>query len=236
MTNQIDARPKSLSILMLVSAVFALAMMLSFGLLIYKMSQGREAIGDRVEMQFSGRCVEQAKAILDHRVSAMGLGEVQATLEEGRLSIQARLPGIQEDALEREHVAKILSQRALWQLRFNGDVLLDNDDIRAVSYGEDSNGYIEALLRFDSKKQKEVQSIFDQSPEGISEVWLDDRLVIKRPNTIAMADDFRFVSEETDPQKKSQETADFVILLSNPPVDCQLNIDSVIVLKEKENI
>jgi len=232
MTQKIDSRPKSLSFMMLVPAVFALLMVVAYGAVMYMMSQGRSAEGRWVTMSFSGECLSKAKPIIEQRMSAMGLGEPSLTLVNGKLEAKAQLPGFREK--EEEHIPKILAQQGLWQMRYDGNILLSNEDIKNVKYGEDESGYLEVLLDFHKEKRDEVGELLAKEPEKQTEIWLDDQLIIHRPNTVIMSDDFRFVSEETDPAKKSLEAANFLILLSNAMIPCQLELGSVVVLDDQE--
>lgn len=229
MTKKIDSRPKSLSIMMLVPVMFALLMVVAYGAVMYMMSKGRVAEGDWVKMEFSGACLSEAKPIIEQRMIAMGLGEPKLKQVNGKLEGKAQLPGFREN--EKEDIPKMLAQQGVWQMRYKGDVLLSNEDIKAVKYGEDESGYLEVLLDFHQEKRVKVQEILEKEPDEKTEIWLDDRLVIYRPNTVVMSDDFRFVSEETDPAKKSLEAANFLILLSNSMIPCKLDLGSVVILE-----
>ena len=137
--------------MMLVPAVFALLMVVAYGAVMYMMSTGRTAEGKRVKMAFSGQCLAEAKPIIEKRMNAIGLGEPQLTLVDGKLEGIARLPGFREN--EEEDIPKMLAQQGVWQMKYKGDVLLSNDDIRAVKYGEDESGYLEVLLDFHKEKE-----------------------------------------------------------------------------------
>ena len=217
---------------MLVPAVFALLMVVAYGAVMYMMSQGRVAEGEWVSMTFSGSCLSEAKPIIESRMSEMGLGTPTLTLVDGVLKGEAQLPGFREN--EEKDIPKMLAQQGVWQMRYKGEVLLSNADIKSIQYGEDESGYLEVLLDFDREKRGEIQTLFEKEPDEQTEIWLDDRLVIYRPNTVRMSDGFRFVSEETNPAKKSLEAANFLILLSHPVIPCTLELDSVVILENKQ--
>jgi hypothetical protein len=58
-------------------------------------------------------------------------------------------------------------------------------------------------------------------------MWLDDKKIIDRPNSIRISEGFRLVSEESNPKMRMQESADFVILLSNPVLPCVITVPTV---------
>jgi preprotein translocase subunit SecD len=232
MTQKIDSRPKSLSIMMLVPVFFALGLAVVYGWVMYMMSHGRLAEGKKVSIEFSGTCLLEAKPIISKRMNAMGLGEPNLSIADGKLTAIVQLPGFREQ--EEEHIPKMLRQRGVWQMRYQEEVLLSNDDIRSVTYGEDESGNLEVLLAFHEKKRVSVQELLEKEPDKQTEIWLDDRMVIYRPNRVLMSDDFRFVSDESNPAEKSQEAADFLILLSNPVMPCELKLSSVTILQKEK--
>lgn len=232
MTQKIDSRPKSLSIMMLVPVFFALGLAVVYGWVMYMMSHGRLAEGKKVSIEFSGTCLPEAKPILSKRMNAMGLGEPDLSIADGKLTAIVQLPGFREN--EEEHIPKMLGQRGVWQMRYKGEVLLSNDDIRSVKYDEDESGNLEVLLAFHEKKKLSTKELLEKMPDEETEIWLDDRMVIHRPNTVVMSDDFRFVSEESNPAIKSQEAADFLILLSNPVIPCELELGSITILQKEK--
>ena len=214
----IAPRPKALSALMAVPAVFALLLGASIIVLGFLMYRGGEASGAKVTMVFEGDCAADAQTVIQARATDIGLAELSIRSLSDQLEVTARLPGNENDL---EHIPRVLSQPGVFQMRdADGEVLLDQSHVKSVSLRLDQGGMPEAILEIDKIVQQEVQQKLDQKQDGFSEIWLDGELINRRPNTIQMADDFRLVTNDIAPQERMQRAVDFGILLRNGTHPC----------------
>lgn len=217
MTQKIESRSTALNRFMMVPIVLALSLAASIGALMFLMAQEREADGERVDLKLSGSCLTEAKDTILFRAGEVGVGE--PVFSNGDQTLSLTLPSIPN---AKEHIPSLLLRQGIWQLKAGDEVILSNQDIESVELSLDDGGMPETLLKFKSASKLDAQKWLDDHSEDISEIWLDDRKVIDRPNRIAITDDFRLVSTETDPRIRMQESADFVILLSQKPIACSI--------------
>lgn len=221
----IEPRPKSLSQLMLVPAFFALFLVAATLLLLYKISQNEIADGDRVQISMQGECLPSAQEIMDKRIAEIGLGApVWSFPTEQTADLVVTLPNIPN---AKESIPHLLTQRGVWEMRSQGEVVLSNIDIVSVELSLDEGGMPEVLLEFVTSAQQKAQDHIAKYPDQVSELWLDDKKIIDRPNSIRISEGFRLVSEESNPKMRMQESADFVILLSNPVLPCVITVPTV---------
>ena len=226
----IAPRPKALSALMAVPAVFALLLVVSTIVLGYLMYRGGKANGAKVSMVFIGECAVAAQTVIQSRATDIGLAELKFRSTSDQLEVTARLPGNENDL---EHIPRVLSQSGVFQMRdAEGEVLLDQSHVKSVSLRLDQGGMPEAILEIDKIVQQEVQEKLDQRQDGFSELWLDGELINRRPNTIKMADDFRLVTNDIAPQNRMQRAVDFGILLRNGIHPCSLKLTSLTQLSD----
>lgn len=210
---------------MAVPAVFALLLVVSTVVLGYLMHRGGEANGAKVSMVFVGECAAEARAVIQARATDIGLAELTINSTPGQLEVIARLPGNENDL---EHIPVVLSRSGVFQMRgAEGEVLLDQSHVKSVSLRLDQGGMPEAILEIDKIVLQEVQQKIDLKQNGFSELWLDDELINRRPNTIKMADDFRLVTNDIAPQDRMQRAVDFGILLRNGIHPCSLKLASL---------
>lgn len=218
--QKIDARPTALNRLMIVPIVMALFLAGATGILILKMTEDRSASGDRVSLQLTGECLSEAKSIILRRSEAVGVGNPVFTENAEGMLFSLTLPSSPNANVA---IPKLLMRRGVWQMRAGDQVLLSNENIAKAVLSLDESGMAETLLTFDPASVQETQKYLDEHSEGSTQLWIDDEKIIDRPNRIVVSDDFRLVSTNTDPAIRMQESADFVILLSNPTIDCQID-------------
>ena len=217
MTQRIEPRSAALNRFMMVPIVLALMLGAATGVLVYLMTQDRVADGERVQLLLSGECIPEAKSIILARAQDVGVGEPVFTENNQKLSFT--LPSIPN---AKEHIPRLLLQPGNWALKTNEHIILSNKDVDAVQLSLDDGGMPETLLTFKPASKSEAQKWLDEHPDDVSEIWLDSKKVIDRPNRISITDDFRLVSDEQDPRIRMQESADFVILLSRSPIPCEI--------------
>lgn len=217
MTQQIEPRSTALNRFMMVPIILALMLAASIGALMFLMAQERVADGERISLHLTGTCLAEAKDTILFRAGEVGVGDPVFSNEDQMLSLT--LPDIPNS---REHIPRLLLRQGLWQLKAGDEILLSNQDIETVELSLDDGGMPETLLKFKSAAKVDAQTWLDDHPDDISKIWLDGDMVIERPNRIAITDDFRLVSNETDPRIRMQESADFVILLSRMPITCPI--------------
>ncbi len=217
MTQKIESRSTALNRFMMVPIVLALMLAASIGALMFLMAQEGEADGERVDLQLSGSCLAEAKETILFRAGEVGVGKPIFSNEDQTLSLT--LPSIPN---AKEHIPNLLLRQGVWHLKAGEEIILSNQDIESVELSLDDGGMPETLLKFKSAAKVDAQKWLDEHPDDVSEIWLDGHKVIDRPNRIAITDDFRLVSTETDPRVRMQESADFVILLSRMPISCSI--------------
>ena len=218
--QQIDTRPKALNRLMLAPISIALILVIATGTLVWKMTQERDATGQRVSLSLKGECLATAKDVILTRAEAVGVGEPLFKEEREGSVLTLTLPDIPNAEVE---IPTLLLRRGLWSMKAEDEVILENSDISSASLSLDESGMPETLLAFDPVSKKRAQTYLDDHQDGETILWLDDEKIISRPNTIPISDEFRLVSTNTEPKLRMKESADFVILLSNPTIDCRID-------------
>lgn len=218
--QQIDARPKALNRLMLAPISIAFILVVATGTLVWKMTQERDATGQRVSLSLKGECLAKAKEVILKRADAVGVGN--PIFEEGSegLQLTLTLPDIPNAAVD---IPTLLLRQGLWTMKADDTILLDNGDITSASLSLDESGMPETLLSFEASSKQTAQMYLDAHLDGNTVLWLDDDKIITRPNTIPISDGFRLISTNTEPKIRMKESADFVILLSNPTIDCSID-------------
>lgn len=215
MTQQIEPRSTALNRFMMLPIVLALVLAAATGVLMYLMTQDREATGERIQLDLTGTCIPEAKETILFRAQEVGVGMPEFAPDNQRLTLT--LPNIPN---AKEHIPQLLLRPGAFNLRQGDRILLSNQDIEHVELSLDDGGMPETLLRFKPAAKTEAQQWLDDHIDDVAEIWLDDWKVIERPNRIAITDDFRLVSNETNPRVRMQESADFVILLKKTPIPC----------------
>lgn len=217
--SQIGTRSTALNRLMVVPILMALALAVATGTLMLKMTEERQATGERITLSLEGECLNQAKSVVVKRGEEVGVGDLQFTETQTGMDLTLTLPSIPDAETK---IPKLLLRRGLWTMKDGETILLDSEDVSKATLSLDESGMPEALLSFDPISKQEAQAYLDAHQEGNTVLWLDDQKIITRPNTIDISDEFRLVSNNTDPKVRMMESADFVILLSHPTIDCDI--------------
>jgi hypothetical protein len=218
--QHIDTRPKALNRLMLAPISIALLLVIATGTLVWKMTQERDATGQRVSLSLQGECLATAKDVILKRAEAVGVGEPLFKETPDGALLTLTLPDIPNAEVE---IPTLLLRRGLWTMKADDEVILNSSDISSASLSLDESGMPETLLAFDPVSTKTAQAYLDAHPDGETILWLDDEKIITRPNTIQISDEFRLVSTNTEPKLRMKESADFVILLSHPTIGCSVD-------------
>ena len=218
--NKIDARPVALNRLMVVPIVMALFLAGATGLLVLKMTEDRMADGSRITLQLAGECLGEARSTIEQRAEAVGVGDPVFVNNEKGVLFTLTLPAIPN---AEKDIPKLLTRKGIWTMRDGDTVLLSNENVSKAKLSLDESGMPETLLTFDPASVQEVQKYLEGHPSGTSQLFLDDEKIIDRPNSIPVSDDFRLVSTNTEPALRMKESADFVILLSNPVIECDID-------------
>ena len=222
--KKIDARPVALNRLMIVPIVMALFLAGATGLLVLKMTEERTADGARVTLQLVGECLSEARSTIAQRAAAVGVGDSVFVDNEKGVLFTLTLPSIPNAEIE---IPRLLTRPGVWTMRDGDTVLLSNSNVSKAKLSLDESGMPETLLTFDPASVQEVQKYLEEHPNGNTELFLDDEKLIDRPNSIPVADDFRLVSTNTEPALRMKESADFVILLTNPVIGCEIDWEIV---------
>ncbi len=213
--QRIGTRSKALNRLMVVPIVMALGLAVATGVLVLKMTEERVATGQRVTVELEGECIESAQSTILARAEAVGVG---APAFDGS-SLTMTLPDIPNAKAD---IPKLLFRSGRWTMRDGDTVILSSDDVASATLSMDEAGMPETLLSFDPAAKQEAQLYLDQHEGGSTDLWMDDEKIISRPNSILVSDEFRLVSTNTEPKVRMKESVDFVILLSNPVIGCQI--------------
>ena len=227
-TQKIEPRSKALSLMLLVPVVFASFLGLSIFVLLYLMWKGEDATGERVEMIFAGECMGEAVANIKERASGIGLGSAEWVQEEERLTLWATLPDLPE---AKESISRLLTRPGRLEMRHKESVIMTNEDIVEAKLALDEGGMAETQLMLDGNSKVRLQKYMEQYRNDLSEIWFDDDFVINRPNTIEITDEFRLVSEATNPRVKMQQSVDFIIVLSAGVLPCEITLESIQVVQ-----
>jgi len=209
---------------MLIPTTFAALLGVALLSLIFAIRNDGIADGERVEIALSGACLTDATPIISKRIEAVGLADPELIQSGKKLTIKVTLPAIDN---AQQSIPKLLSRRGIFQIRHNGNVILENSDVVSAKLSLDEAGLPEAMLSLEKHAQPRLQKYLDEHQADLSEIWLDEQFVINRPNTINVGDEFRLVSEETDPKIKMKQSADFVILFTHGVLPCEITLDSV---------
>jgi hypothetical protein len=218
--QKIDTRPKALNRLMLAPISIAFLLVVATGTLVWKMTEERDATGQRISLSLQGECLADAKDVILKRADAVGVGN--PIFEEGSegLQLTLTLPDMPNAEVD---IPTLLLRQGIWTMKADDTVILDNGDITEVALSLDESGMPETLLSFESGSKETAQMYLDAHQDGNTVLWLDDDKIITRPNTIPISDGFRLISTNTEPKVRMKESADFVILLSNPTIDCSID-------------
>ncbi len=218
MTRKIESRSTALNRFMVIPIILATILAVFTGVLVYKMTEDRVATGERIKLSLQGECLSEASSVILKRAENVGVGN--PLFSEGNRSLEITLPEIEN---AKTHIPHLLLRQGVWEMRDGETIVLENKDIKSVELSLDESGMPEALLTFDPASKDAAQKYLKEHIDDSTVIWIDDQMVISRPNRIDISDDFRLVSEQTDPRVRMQESADFVILLSNPPLDCVID-------------
>lgn len=217
--QQMESRPKALNRLMMVPIALALVLAVATGLLVVKMTEDRVATGKRITLELQGDCLSSAKSTMLQRAEAVGVGDPVLKEHGTGMLFDLTLPSIPNAEV---HIPKLLTRPGEWMMKDGDTPILTSSDVSKASLSLDESGMPETLLTFDPAPKQDAQKYLDEHPEGYTVLWLDDEKIIERPNSIPISDDFRLVSTNTDPKIRMMESADFVILLSSPKIDCPI--------------
>ena len=223
-----ESRSTALSLFLLVPIVFASLLGGSILVLLYLMWRGEDATGERVEMIFTGECLADAESKMKERANGIGLGSPEWIQEVSSLRLLATLPELPD---AKKSVSKLLTRQGKLEMRHNGSVVLTNEDIVSAKLSLDEAGMPETQLTLDGIAKARLQKYLEQHRNDLSEIWFDDEFVVGRPNTIEITDEFRLVSEETNPKVKMQQSIDFVIVLSAGVLPCEITLKSIQVVQ-----
>jgi hypothetical protein len=217
-------RPKAASLFMAAPIVFAGILMVSVALLAFLAWRGGAVKGERVNMQFSSSCMDEAAPIIIARAEEIGLGKIVTTHQSEQLTLTATLPGLSND---KEDIPKLLSRRGTLSILSGQTLMASEKDLKEVSLELDESGLPIVKLTFKTQIHEKLVEHIDSNPSGELTVQMDESDTISRPNTAKLKDEFRLISKGIDGRAQMKQSADRAILLQHGPIPCSVNLDLV---------
>ena len=223
--RKLAPRSKFFSFVMAVPVTFFLVLLIVMLVLPMCMQMDGKANGERVRMVFSGECIREAQETIDFRMDKIGLGEPKSEISGEKLIVTAQLIGQEDD---RTAIPSFLSQPGVLQLRNKDTVFATNKDIQSAAFYLDDRWNSYTIVKLHSQQYDAIQKYVDEYPLKTLQIWIDENVEIKRPNTKKIADDeIRLVPQLKNSKKQLRQAVDWSILFSKPPIPCKLKLDKI---------
>lgn len=187
---------------------------------------GFGAGGDRVLIEFD--TCDDARPMLEARVEQMGLGDPQWDTSGGGLALTTTLP----DTPAAPHIPTTLARGGDFALvtgeTRDGDVIIDDEDVLEAALSLKELGNPLVVLKLSSEAQKRLEAHMEDHVEGSISVWIDDELVLARPNDPPFRRaEIDVRAEGDDGQDNLRRAADWGILITHGPLPCPAHVASV---------
>ncbi|TVQ88725.1 MAG: hypothetical protein EA397_16140 [Deltaproteobacteria bacterium] len=198
---------------------FALLIAAAYGVLFGAGMLGASADGERVTITFE-TCPE-AQPLLSARVDHMGLGDPEWTERSSRLSLTATLPGTEIA----EHIPPTLARPGGFTLRTGpareDPILLDHRALQSAEFSLKELGNPLVLLRLTASARTELIAHMESAPDGHISIWVDDELVLSRPNDPPFRrDEIDVRAEGADGRDNIRRAVDWAMLMTFGPLPC----------------
>ena len=225
MTNPVP-RSKGAMLFMAAPIIFGALLFGAVGLLVFLVWMGSTADGERVQMQFSGECMEKARPIIEKRMETIGLGEVIVSQSETSLSVTATLPDIEN---AKNSIPQLMAQRGILGVRTDTEWLFQELEVLSASIEQDESGmpYTKVVLEETARKRLEVE--VQKHSSGFLYFYLDGNEIVKRPNhNLIRSDELRLRSIVGGKREQMRVTVDWSILLEHGPIPCNVALKKIV--------
>lgn len=210
----------ALPILLTISVVLAYLLILTLGSVVGASNGPRE--------QWTVTTCDEGKSILEHRITAIGLGEPEWAQQGGHWTLTVTLPG--RDAAVDARIPSVLAQPGRLGV-FAGTTpnpaaqIITPDHIASTSFTlrEMANPLIEARLT--NEGLKTLRQHMEQHPEGTISIWLDDTKILERQNTpIVEGTLLELRNHDADRKHAIAVTAEWAIALGHGMLPCPTTV------------
>ena len=225
MTNPVP-RSKGAMLFMAAPIIFGALLCIAVGLLALLVWMGSSADGERVQMQFSGECIEQARPIIEKRMDTIGLGDVIVSQNETSLSITATLPDIEN---AKDNIPQLLAQRGVLGVRNDSEWVFESLEVLSSSIEQDESGMPYTKVILEETVRKRLETEVQQHPKGFLYFFLDGREIVQRPNhNLIRSDELRLRSIVGGKREQMHVTVDWSILLEHGPIPCTVTLKQIV--------
>jgi len=214
---------------MSVPIAFGGALLLALLLLGINIYIGGTASGQRLQIQLEGSCVAEALPIIQARATTIGLGDPVFQEDGMSLTVEATMPGLEDDAVA---MPRILSRSATLEILGGDAVLATHADLETSELDLDENGMAYSGLTFTEDTTAKLRAYIQDQPQDYLVVMLDGDVVARRPNTIALEEEFRVLMEAALPAERMRNAADITILLTHGQIPCEMSVRGVSAVSE----
>ena len=228
----LQPRSTGFSVFMAMPILFGFFLLVALGLLAAMSWFGGEARGDRVRMELAGECAGSSSDLVLARAKAIGLGNPVLLPGQGRLVVEATLPGLEDD-----HVAmpRLLGSRGFLELRAADSVLASSPDLEKATLSLDESGMPYVALQFSGASHSSLQKQVEGDPKGSIGIYIDGVLAVDRPNAAKIVtEEIRLVTEDGPTRERMRQATDRMILLSHGPLSCTLGLARLEIIPEEE--
>jgi len=227
-STTLQPRTSQAQLFMAMPMLFGALLMASVMVLGGLVWMGGTPTGPRVTITLQGSCAAEAGAMVESRVSAMGLGAPVVEAQGDDLRVTVTLPGLDE-ARERTALPALLGQAGRLAVRDGGELVLDSEGVHSAGLQLDENGSAMAVVEMTKPAAAVVDARIRASPDGALSIWLDGVQVADRPNTMLIdGTALRIIGADSTPKVRMAQAADQVILLQHGPLPCDLAVGSVV--------
>ena len=220
-----DALPRTGCLFFMLPVGLAALVIIAYVVLFSAGFIGLGAGGDRVAMEF--RTCAEARPLIEARVEQMGLGDpVWETTSEG-LSLTANMPATPAAPYIPETLARVGDFAIVTGETRDGDVIVDDDDIVQAQLSLKELGNPLVVLEMTHDAHKRLEAHMEAHIEDSISVWVDDELVLARPNDPPFRrTEIDVRAEGDDGQDNLRRAADWGILLTHGPLPCPTTLVS----------
>lgn len=198
---------------------FALLVTGAYGVLFGIGSLGTDPGGERVVIEYE-TCPDAQRLMAD-RVEHMGLGDPTWRTTSSGLALTVTLP--RGDIAE--YIPHTLGRTGEVTLRkgagFGDPVLLDHRSVQSAEFSLKEMGNPLVLLRLTPEARRTLIAHMEAELQGNISLWIDDELVLARPNDPPFRrDEIDVRAEGDDGRDNIRRAVDWAMLISFGPLPC----------------
>jgi hypothetical protein len=221
-----DALPRSGCLFFMLPVGLAITVIVAYAVLFGAGMLGTGAAGERVVIAFS-TCPE-ARPLIQARVEQMGLGQPEWAATPAGFDLTATLPATKAAP----HIPTTLARGGVFALvtgeARDGEVIIDNSGLVGAQLSLKELGNPLVIVELTNEAHKRLEAHMEAHVEDSISVWVDDELVLARPNDPPFRrTEVDVRAEGDDGEDNLRRAADWGILLTHGPLPCDARVDSV---------